>query len=99
MKKILLLSIIVITKLNVNAQTTFQKAYGGLAMDEAKSVRQTTDGGYIIAGTTTSYGSGGSDVLVIKTDAKGDTTWTKTFGGDTDNEYGFLYNKLLIVDT
>ncbi len=89
MKKILLLSIIFITKLNVNAQTTFQKAYGGLAMDEAKSVRQTTDGGYIIAGTTTSYGSGGRDVLVIKTDAKGDTTWTKTFGGDTDNEYGF----------
>lgn len=71
------------------AQITFQKAYGGSAMDEGKSVCQTFDGGFIIAGTTTSYGSGGRDVLVIKTDASGDTSWTKTFGGDIDNEYGF----------
>ncbi|MBK8845497.1 MAG: hypothetical protein IPO27_02630 [Bacteroidetes bacterium] len=56
---------------------------------KGKSVRQTTDGGYIIAGTTTSYGSGGRDILVIKTNAVGDTTWTKTFGGAMDNEYGF----------
>jgi len=71
------------------AQTTFQRAYGGTAMDEGTSVRQTTDGGYIIAGTSTSYGSGGRDILVIKTNAFGDTIWTKTFGGATDNEYGF----------
>lgn len=58
-------------------------------MDEGKSVRQTTDGGYIIAGTTTSYGAGGRDILVIKTNAAGDTIWTKAFGGDIDNEYGF----------
>lgn len=71
------------------AQTIFQKAYGGSAMDEGKSVCTTFDGGYVIAGTTTSFGSGGRDILVIKTDASGDTSWTKTFGGDTDNEYGF----------
>ncbi|MBK7762261.1 MAG: T9SS type A sorting domain-containing protein [Bacteroidetes bacterium] len=70
-------------------QTTFQKAYGGTAMDEGKSVKQTTDGGYIMAGTTTSFGSGGYDMLVIKTNTIGDTIWTKSFGGSTDNEYGF----------
>ncbi len=75
--------------LNAGAQVTFQHAYGGTAMDEGKAVRQTLDGGYIIAGTTTSFGSGGRDILVIKTDYVGDTTWTKTYGGAIDNEYGF----------
>lgn len=79
----------VFTVLSANAQITFQKAYGGTAMDNGNSVRQTFDNGYIIAGTTTSFGSGGRDILVIKTNEFGDTTWTKTFGGATDNEYGF----------
>jgi Secretion system C-terminal sorting domain len=74
--------------LNSKAQTTFQKVFGGTAMDEGKSVRQAADGGYIIAGTTTSYGSGGRDVLVIKTNSSGDTTWTKTYGDPNGNEYG-----------
>jgi hypothetical protein len=93
MYKILLISILSSAGFVLNAQIIFQKAYGGSAMDEANSVRQTTDGGYIIAGTTTSYGSGGRDILVIKTNAMGDTSWTKTFGGDTDNEYGFCIQK------
>ena len=71
------------------AQIVFQKAYGGTGMDNGHSVCQTIDGGYIIAGTTTSFGSGGRDVYVVKTDASGDTLWTKTFGGAMDNEYGF----------
>lgn len=79
----------------VKSQTTFQKVYGGTAMDEGNSVRQTTDGGYIIAGTTTSYGSGGRDILVIKTNALGDTVWTKTFGGAMDNEYGFCVQQTI----
>ncbi|MBK8144757.1 MAG: T9SS type A sorting domain-containing protein [Bacteroidetes bacterium] len=75
--------------LNTNAQITFQKAFGGTAMDEGNSIQQTTDGGYIIAGTTTSYGVGGRDLLVLKTNSMGDTTWSKTYGGITDNESGF----------
>lgn len=75
--------------LYANTQTTFQKVFGGTAMDEGKSVRQTTDGGYIIAGTTTSYGAGGRDIIVIKTNSMGDTTWTKTYGDANGNEYGF----------
>jgi hypothetical protein len=80
---------------NSNSQTTFQKAYGGTAIDEAKSVRQTFDGGYILTGSTTSFGSGGQDVLVIKINASGDTSWTKTFGGDTDNDYGLCVQQTI----
>ena len=89
MKTYLMIAFYILTSLTGFAQITFQKAIGGSAMDYGKSVRQTFDNGYIIAGTTTSFGSGGRDILVIKTNAFGDTTWTKTFGGALDNEYGF----------
>lgn len=79
----------------LNAQITFQKAYGGTLMDIGNAVRQTFDNGYIIVGTTTSFSSGGRDVLVIKTNESGDTAWTKTFGGATDNEYGYCVQQTI----
>ncbi|MCH7761882.1 hypothetical protein IIA15_10870, partial [candidate division TA06 bacterium] len=63
------------------AQITFERTYGGGARDEGYSVQQTSDGGYIIAGLTWSFGSGRDDVYLIKTDSLGDTLWTRTFGG------------------
>jgi alpha-tubulin suppressor-like RCC1 family protein len=47
----------------------------------ARSVKQTTDNGYIIAGMTQSFGAGGSDIYIIKTNSTGDTLWTKIIGG------------------
>ena len=62
--------------------TTWTKTYGGVDFDKATSVQQTTDGGYIIAGMTKSYGAGNMDVYVIKTNENGETLWTKTYGGN-----------------
>ncbi|MCD6493021.1 MAG: hypothetical protein J7K36_04360 [Archaeoglobaceae archaeon] len=59
----------------------WQKTFGGSSWDEAYSVQQTSDGGYIIAGSTLSYGSGEWDVYLIKTDSDGNLEWQKTFGG------------------
>jgi len=70
---------------HLNAQTTFERTYGGTDEDIGYSIRQTAEGGYIIAGWTRSFGAGGSDVYLIKTDTVGDTLWTKTYGGSSDD--------------
>ncbi|MFH1942858.1 MAG: T9SS type A sorting domain-containing protein [bacterium] len=72
----------------VTQQTTFEHTYGGTDYDSGASVQQTSDGGYIIAGMTRSFGAGKNDVYLVKTDAAGDTLWTRTFGG-AENDVGF----------
>ncbi len=68
--------------------TLWTKTFGGYNDDGAYSLKQTLDGGYIIAGWTETYGTGGKDVYLIKTDKDGDTVWTKAYGG-TRNDEGF----------
>ncbi|MBN1577749.1 MAG: InlB B-repeat-containing protein [Chitinispirillaceae bacterium] len=60
---------------------TFQKAVGGSGDDYGLSVQQTTDGGFVITGSTSSSVGDSSYVYLIKTDAEGNAVWTKTFGG------------------
>lgn len=86
MKRILL-ALIVIPFFS-QAQVTFQKVYGGQDSDDIKSVQQSTDGGYIFTGVTNSFGEGGSDVYLVKTDANGDTLWTRAYG-ESDTDIGY----------
>jgi len=67
--------------------TLWTKTYGGIGNDVANSLQITSEEGYIICGTTTSFGAGSHDVWLIKTDSNGDTLWTKTFGGN-DSDFG-----------
>jgi len=76
-------------KTDANGDTVWTRAYGGINSDDGRSVQQTTDGGYIIAGYTNTFGAGNYDVYLIKTDAGGDTLWTGTFGyGDEISDQG-----------
>lgn len=59
--------------------------YGGSDWDFANCVEQTNDGGYIICGTTYSYGNGDEDYYLVKTNSLGDTLWTKTYGGANED--------------
>jgi hypothetical protein len=68
--------------------TLWTRTYGGASIDEGYSVQQTTDGGYIVVARTYSYGVGGNDFYLIKTDSGGDTLWTKTYGG-ADEDWGY----------
>jgi hypothetical protein len=67
----------------------WQKTFGGINIDQAYSIKQTSDSGFVIAGYTNSYGFGGYDMYLIKTDKYGDTTWTKTYGG---SNWDFAYS-------
>ena len=66
----------------------WNQAYGGSDVDRGYSVQQTSDGGYIIAGYTSSFGAGLDDVLLIKTNESGNMDWQKTFGG-SGRDYGY----------
>jgi hypothetical protein len=70
-----------VVRINENGDTTWTQTYGGVNGDKSWSVIQTNDEGYVICGKTESYGAGGSDVWLIKTDSLGDTVWTQTYGG------------------
>lgn len=72
-------------------QAGWSRIYGGDDEDEGRCVRQTDDGGYIVLGTTTSFGAGGKDLWLTKTDAFGNTIWTRTFG-DEDYDTALCLN-------
>ncbi len=74
-----------------DAQITFQKTYGGPNWDEFAMSRQTSDGGFIAIGNTTSFIPVGKIfIYLIKTDVNGDTLWTRTFSSGTlCCQYGF----------
>jgi hypothetical protein len=77
-----------LVKADALGDTVWTRTHGGEGRDEGYSVQQTSDGGYIVAGSTESYGAGWSDVWLIKTDADGNKAWDRTFGGESD-EYGY----------
>jgi hypothetical protein len=82
-----------LVKTDANGDTLWTRLYGVLAgeyRDEGWSVQQTTDGGYIISGETWRPGalSWQIDFYLIKTDANGDTTWTRTFDGFESTDVG-----------
>lgn len=65
--------------------TLWTRTYGGSAPDAGYSVQQTSDGGFIIAGCTYSFGEGDDDIYLVRTDSLGDTLWTRVYGGTSDD--------------
>lgn len=68
-------------KTDVNGIQLWKKAFGGASFDDVNSVQRTSDGGYILAGKTWSYGAGSADAWLVKTDVNGNEQWNRTFGG------------------
>ena len=72
-----------------SAVSMWSMTYGGTESDIGTGdTFQTSGGGYIILGDTRSFGAGGSDFWLIKTDAIGNMLWNKTYGGTLDEVSG-----------
>ena len=86
MKKITFVTIlffIFISSLSLNAQ--WARTYGGSNSDLAWSIQQTSDGGYVVAGSTSSFGAGMEDIWILKLSSTGIIEWQRTYGGSNSD--------------
>jgi hypothetical protein len=70
-----------LVKTNALGDCTWSRTFGGTREDFCSSVRQTTDGGYILAGYTYSFGADSADGWLLRTNENGDSLWSRRFGG------------------
>ncbi len=78
------LSDVWLVKTDANGNMEWNQTYGGANDDWAEALVQTNNGGYAVAGSTSSYGVGGNDFWLVKIDAAGNMEWNKTYGGTAD---------------
>jgi len=77
-----------LVKADKNGQFIWQNTIGGNDWDFGNSLVKTSDGGFIIAGSTyNSLGYGNSDGYIVKTNSDGIVVWSKIFGGENDDEF------------
>jgi len=87
-------------KTDINGDTLWTHTYGGDKGEWGSSIELTDDGGYIICGTTETFGNGFWDIWVVKVDSLGNLLWSKTFGdlsGDTGSSIQKTYDGGFIV--
>ena len=82
------MSDVLLVKIDASGIERWHRFFGGNLNDIGYSVLQAADGGFLVVGTTRSYGSGENDVWVIKTDSQGESVWDQTFGGG-NSEFGY----------
>src|ERR1700743_1517039 len=91
MKKLITLVIVLISISYTYGQfndTAYIYTYGGIQNDECNQIKPSSDGGYILIGTTNSFGCGNTSFYVIKVDSLCNRVWSKTYGG-SQNQEGF----------
>ena len=85
-----------ILRLNGQGDLVWSRTFGGSLNDEASAIKQTSDGGYVFAGTTWSNdidvnnNSGFSDMWLVKLLANGNMQWSKTFGNVSEEHANAL---------
>lgn len=76
-------------KLDESGNVEWQRTYGGRGYDSAQCIVQTGNGGYAVAGYTSSFGAAGAKFWVLKLDGSGNVEWEKTYGEETTDAYAF----------
>jgi len=72
-----------IYRLDSNGNKVWFKHYGGTNSDRCYSIQQTSDGGFVMTGSTESYTHGNSDFAIYKLDSSGNKVWFKHYGGSS----------------
>jgi len=86
-KKLFLVSVVLFVLVSfalislVGASSEMWSQTYGNGKEMGQSLVETSDGGFAIAGSTGSFGAGGSDFWLVKTDANGNMEWNQTYGG------------------
>ena len=75
------------------------KTFGGSSDEIGSAISQTSDGGFVVASRTDSFGAGGSDLLILKLTSTGSISWAKTFGGSSDESNFFGAGKKIVSTT
>lgn len=74
---------VVFMKIKSSGEIIWSKTFGGEGIDKGISIQETSDGGFIIGGSTNSFSTDDSyDALIIKTDKDGVIEWSNTYGND-----------------
>jgi hypothetical protein len=77
---------VLMLRLHANGTLLWNTTFGGALDEKAYSVVECSDGGFAVVGCTTSFGSGGSDAWLLRTDAAGNHIWNRTYGGPNYDE-------------
>ncbi|MFH1322091.1 MAG: hypothetical protein ABII90_15745, partial [Bacteroidota bacterium] len=75
----------------------FDMTYGGSGCENGRSAKQTPDGGFVMIGSTNSYGAGQNDIYLIKTDGNGNELWSQTYGGPGNEAIGWAMKHNIIL--
>jgi type II secretory pathway pseudopilin PulG len=78
-----------VVKLDSSGDQVWARAYGENSSEIFRSLEKTSDGGYIIAGTTDGFGVTGEDILLIKIDQNGKIEWAKTYGHQENDQVSY----------
>jgi len=89
----LLLVFCIAAGVDAYAAANFVQTWGGQKLDRGVFVSPTQDDGYIVVGTTESFGQGGEDVYLVKADSAGEILWTRTHGG-AEQELGWSVHEI-----
>jgi predicted secreted protein len=82
-----------LVKIDENGNLEWNRTFGGFALDYTTTIISANDGGYVLAGRTMSFGEGGQDMWLIKTNSFGEIEYDQTFGGPYDDvTYGIVEN-------
>ena len=70
-----------LVKTNAGGDSVWSRTFGGPGFEGANTLAQTTDGGFVLAGFSNSFGVGGYNLWLVKTDANGNSSWNRSYGG------------------